>query len=285
MTPFELVEPKTLKEAAGLLDPDDPTIRPLGGGTALMLMMKAGLYSPSVLVSLQKIEDGHRQISLGADGSLLIGALTPLRALELSEIVPAVVRRTMTTLSNVRVRNVATIGGCLAHGDPHLDLPPVMMMLGASVTVVGPEGEREIRVEDLYEGYYETSLAPNELIATVHIPAVSDLKATYKKVTTRSSDDWPALGVAISLIVEGDDILNASVVISAATEKPMRMAGAETLLAGATAGDALLKQVGDAAADEAELISDPQGSAAYKRELLRVTVGRAVRAALDGEAD
>jgi len=285
MTPFELVEPKTLKEAAGLLDPDDPTIRPLGGGTALMLMMKAGLYSPSVLVSLQKIEDGHRQISLGADGSLLIGALTPLRALELSEIVPAVVRRTMTTLSNVRVRNVATVGGCLAHGDPHLDLPPVMMMLGASVTVVGPEGEREIRVEDLYEGYYETSLAPNELIATVNIPAVSDLKATYKKVTTRSSDDWPALGVAISLIVEGDDILNASVVISAATEKPMRMAGAETLLAGATAGDALLKQVGDAAADEADLISDPQGSAAYKRELLRVTVGRAVRAALDGEAD
>lgn len=285
MTPFELVEPKTLKEAAGLLDPDDPTIRPLGGGTALMLMMKAGLYSPSVLVSLQKVEDGHRHISLGADGSLLIGALTPLRALELSEIVPAVVRRTMTTLSNVRVRNVATVGGCLAHGDPHLDLPPVMMMLGASVTVVGPEGEREIRVEDLYEGYYETSLAPNELIATVNIPAVSDLKATYKKVTTRSSDDWPALGVAISLIVEGDDILNASVVISAATEKPMRMAGAETLLAGATAGDALLKQVGDAAADEADLISDPQGSAAYKRELLRVTVGRAVRAALDGEAD
>ena len=285
MTPFELVEPKTLKEAAGLLDPDDPTIRPLGGGTALMLMMKAGLYSPSVLVSLQKVEDGHRHISLGADGSLLIGALTPLRALELSEIVPAVVRRTMTTLSNVRVRNVATVGGCLAHGDPHLDLPPVMMMLGASVTVVGPEGEREIRVEDLYEGYYETSLAPNELIATVNIPAVSDLKATYKKVTTRSSDDWPALGVAISLIVKGDDILNANVVISAATEKPMRMAGAETLLAGATAGDALLKQVGDAAADEAELISDPQGSAAYKRELLRVTVGRAVRAALDGEAD
>ncbi|MEE2688002.1 MAG: FAD binding domain-containing protein [Pseudomonadota bacterium] len=285
MTPFELVEPKTLKEAAGLLDPDDPTIRPLGGGTALMLMMKAGLYSPSVLVSLQKVEDGHRHISLGADGSLLIGALTPLRALELSEIVPAVVRRTMTTLSNVRVRNVATVGGCLAHGDPHLDLPPVMMMLGASVTVVGPEGEREIRVEDLYEGYYETSLASNELIATVNIPAVSDLKATYKKVTTRSSDDWPALGVAISLIVEGDDILNASVVISAATEKPMRMAGAETLLAGATAGDALLKQVGDAAADEADLISDPQGSAAYKRELLRVTVGRAVRAALDGEAD
>ena len=79
--------------------------------------------------------------------------------------------------------------------------------------------------------------------------------------------------------------MNASVVISAATEKPMRMAGAETLLAGATAGDALLKQVGDAAADEADLISDPQGSAAYKRELLRVTVGRAVRAALDVEAD
>ena len=284
MTPFELEEPTTLTEAVGLLDADDPTIRPLGGGTALMLMMKSGLFTPSVLVSLQKVEDSYREVSAGTGGSLSAGALAPLRALELSDAAPAVVRRTMKTLSNVRVRNVATIGGCLAHGDPHMDLPPVMTALGASVTTVGPGGTRTINVEDLYEGYYETVLASNELIATLEVPAIAGVRAAYKKVTTRAADDWPALGVAVALIGEGLNVAEARVVVSAATEKPTRMKAAEELLMGAEVTDGLLKQAGDAAVDEADLITDPQGSAAYKRELLRVTVGRAVRSALEKEA-
>ena len=284
MTPFELAEPTTLTEAVGLLDADDPTIRPLGGGTALMLMMKSGLFTPSVLVSLQKVEDSYREVSAGTGGSLCAGALTPLRALELSDAAPAVVRRTMKTLSNVRVRNVATIGGCLAHGDPHMDLPPVMTALGASVTTVGPGGTRTINVEDLYKGYYETVLASNELIATLEVPATAGVRAAYKKVTTRAADDWPALGVAVALTGEGLNVAEARVVVSAATEKPTRMKAAEELLMGAEVTDDLLKQAGDAAVDEADLITDPQGSAAYKRELLRVTVGRAVRSALEEEA-
>ena len=284
MTPFEFAEPTTLTEAVELLDADDPTVRPLGGGTALMLMMKSGLFTPSVLVSLQKVEDNYREVSAGADGSLSVGALAPLRALELSDAAPAVVRRTMKTLSNVRVRNVATIGGCLAHGDPHMDLPPVMTALGASVTTVGPDSSRTINVEDLYEGYYETVLASNELIATLEVPETAGLRAAYKKVTTRAADDWPALGVAVAITGDGLNVAKARIVVSAATEKPTRLSAAEGMLTGAEITDDLLKQAGDAAVDEAELITDPQGSAGYKRELLRVTVGRAVRSALDGKA-
>ncbi len=279
MIPFELAQPSSLQEAVGLLDPDDPTIRPLGGGTALMLMMKLGLFQPSLLVSLAEVEEAYRGISAAADGALTIGALTPLRALEQSADIPDVVRRTMRTLSNVRVRNVATVGGSLAHGDPHMDLPPVMTALGASVTVMGPSGERTIALEDLYQGYYETALVPNELIASLSVPSQAGMRAAYKKVTTRSADDWPALGVAVSIDLEGA----VKVVVSAAMEKPTRMTGSESLLSGGTIDDEVLKRAGDAAAEEAELISDPQGSAAYKRELLRVTVGRAVRQALDGE--
>ena len=279
MIPFELAQPSSLHEAVGLLDPDNPTIRPLGGGTALMLMMKLGLFQPSLLVSLAEVEEAYRGISAAADGALTIGALTPLRALEQSVDIPDVVRRTMRTLSNVRVRNVATVGGSLAHGDPHMDLPPVMTALGASVTVMGPSGERTIALEDLYQGYYETALVPNELIASLSVPSQAGMRAAYEKVTTRSADDWPALGVAVSIDLEGA----VKVVVSAAMEKPTRMTGSESLLSGGTIDDEVLKRAGDAAADEAELISDPQGSAAYKRELLRVTVGRAVRQALDGE--
>lgn len=281
MIPFELAQPNSLREAIDLLDADDPTVRPLGGGTALMLMMKSGLFRPTLLVSLAGVEDTYRGISAAAGGALTIGALTPLRMLERSAEMPMVVRRTMRTLSNVRVRNVATVGGSLAHGDPHMDLPPVMTALGATVTIMGASGERVLPLEELYQGYYETALDPNELIASLTVPSQEGVRAAYKKMTTRSADDWPALGVAVSINAEG----SAKIVVSAATEKPTRLKGAEEALSDGSFDTDTLKRAGDAAADEADLISDPQGTAAYKRELLRVAVGRAVRDALAGEAD
>ena len=148
MTPFELVEPATLKEAIAAIDPDDPTVRPIAGGTALMLMMKAGVFQPRRLVSLRKIDGGMSGISRSAMASCSIGALTPLSVVEHSPEVARhapVIPRIMPRLSNVRVRNVATVGGALAHGDPHMDLPPVVIALGARVRIVGAEGERELR--------------------------------------------------------------------------------------------------------------------------------------------
>src|SRR5262245_41064819 len=148
MIPFELAEPTSLAEAIALLDPYDDAIRPIAGGTALMLMMKAGVFKPAKLVSLGKIERKHAAITADADG-LSIGAMTTLADLEQSADVlkyAPLITRTLLTLSNVRVRNVATVGGALAHGDPHMDLPPVLMALGASLTVSGPNGSRRLPV-------------------------------------------------------------------------------------------------------------------------------------------
>src|SRR5215831_14407006 len=117
MTPFELAEPATIEEALRLLDPDDATVRPIGGGTALMLMMKAGVFRPTRLVSLRKIT-GLSRVVATPEGGLAIGAMTPLSDVERAPEVAqhaGVIVRTMRRLSNVRVRNVATIGGCLAH--------------------------------------------------------------------------------------------------------------------------------------------------------------------------
>src|SRR4051812_15938838 len=140
MIQFELAEPMTFSDAIRLLDPKDETIRPVAGGTALMLMMKAGVFRPAKLVSLRKIESNYAAITADARG-LTIGAMTTLSDLEYSEDVSAhapLVTQTLLTLSSVRVRNVATVGGALAHGDPHMDLPPVLMALDATLTVVGP---------------------------------------------------------------------------------------------------------------------------------------------------
>jgi aerobic carbon-monoxide dehydrogenase medium subunit len=249
-----------------------------------MLMMKAGVFRPRRLVSLRKLAARYSRVVAGEDGGLTIGAMTPLavveRSPEVARVAP-VIPRAMRRLSNIRVRNVATIGGNLAHGDPHMDLPPVLIALGAEVAVVGPEGERTIAVEDLFVGYFETALAKNELIAELRIPAQGRSRAVYLKVTTGSAEDWPALGVAVALEAEGTTVKSARVVVSAATEKATRLKAAERSLTSATIDDRTLARAGDTAADEAECISDVRGSAAYKRELVRVYVGRAVRQALN----
>ena len=291
MTPFELVEPASLGEAIALLDPDDTGVRPIAGGTALMLMMKAGVFRPTRLVSLRKLPRLNARMALAPDGALTIGAMTPLalveRSPEVARIAP-VIPRAMRRLSNIRVRNVATIGGNLAHGDPHMDLPPILIALNAKVAVVGANGaqaaERTIAVEDLLAGYFETVLAKNELIAELRIPPQGRSRAAYLKVTTGSAEDWPALGVAVALESEGSAVKSARVVVSAATEKATRLKGVERLLAGATVDEKMFARAGDAAAEEAECMTDVRGSAAYKRELTRVYIGRALRQALGNGA-
>ena len=283
MIPFEMVEPASLKEALALLDPQEPAIRPVAGGTALMLMMKAGVFTPTRLVCLHRIEPNFSGITLGGSGELRIGAMATLRAVEKDSNIAArlpVLAQAMRTLSSVRVRNVARVGGALAHGDPHMDLPPVLAALGARISIAGPNKDREMPLEQLYTGYYETVLEKNELITAATVPALNGRKAAYMKVTSRTADDWPSLGVAVSFAFKDGTIGDPLVVVSAATEKVTRMAAAERVLQGATPDDATLRRAGDAAADEVQTLSDAHGSAPYKRELLRVYLRRAVRQAL-----
>jgi len=248
MVPFELAEPGSLPEALALLDAEDA--RAFSGGTALMLMMKAGVLRPRRLVSLRKL--GLDRIEV--NGALQIGAMTTLRALERSEVVkrdwPAIAQ-TLRTLSNVRVRNVATVGGALAHADPHMDLPPLLAALGAQVTIQGKQGTRTVPVEDLYAGYLENTLQRGELITRVEVPALGKRRAAYLKCTTRSADDWPAVGVAVML---GDE---KRIFVSAATDRPTRL-------------------VDEASIESLRIEGDLHGSADYKRQLLRVYLKRAI---------
>jgi carbon-monoxide dehydrogenase medium subunit len=287
MSPFELVEPRSLREAISLLDPDDASVRAIAGGTAVMLMMKAGVFRPRRLVSLRGIADRFTGVETGPGGELRVGAMTPLAAHERAEEVRRewpVIARTLATLSNVRVRNVATVGGHLAHADPHLDLPPVLSALDARVTIAGPDGERTVPVESLATGYYETVLRRNELITTLTVPPLGRRRAAYLKCTTRSADDWPALGVAVALDLDGAAIRDARVVVSAATDKPTRLAAAESALRGGALDEPTLGRAGEAAADGLEIVGDAHGSASYKKQLLRVYLGRAVRAVATGAA-
>jgi aerobic carbon-monoxide dehydrogenase medium subunit len=285
MTPFELKEPESLAEAISLLDPDNPEVRPISGGTALMLMMKSGVFRPARLVSLQKIEADYAKIEPGADGSIRIGALASLSQIERSDSVrraAPVIERTMRHLSNVRVRNVARLGGNLAHGDPHMDLPPVLSSLGATAVVAGASGSRRIAVEDLFSGYYETVLARDELITFVDVPAQAGWQSAYLKCTTRSAEDWPALGIACSIRAKDGTIGDVRLMISAATEKMTRLHAAENELRGQAIGEAIFARAAEAARAETETIDDSRGSAAYKSVLVAVYARRVLEQASFG---
>lgn len=282
MAPLEFLVPYSLEEAIELLDPEDAGVRPVSGGTAIMLMMKAGVLTPSRLVSLQRIGMQHEQVRVSEAGELVIGGMTRLATLEHDAAVRRgwpVLARTMRTLSSVRVRSVATVGGALAHADPHMDLPPVLAALGARVTVTGPRGERIVAADALATGYYETVLGRDELISAVTVPAQPG-PAAYMKVTTRAAHDWPALGLAVVLTVAEGRIAKASVVVGAATDRPTRLHAAQLALEGAAPDDNLLRRAGEAGAEEIDIIGDAHGTAAYKRQLLRVSLGRAVRTAM-----
>lgn len=280
---FELLEPATLDEAVGLLDADDTAVRAIAGGTALSLLLQTRIFKPQRLVSLRRLNGSLRGVHVDTDGGLRIGALTTLTELERSPVLAIaeqVLSRALHTLSNVRVRNVATIGGHLAHADPHMDLPPILITLGARVRTVSPRGERWIDVADLITGYYETSLAGDELIVELHVPAQpAGVRAAYAKFTALSADDWPTVGVAVWLRREGDTIAEARVAVSAATDRPTRLAAAEKALTGGIAGAQAFAAAAAAAAGEVEPLSDLRGSGPYKREMVRVHVRRALEAA------
>src|ERR1700740_2582258 len=292
MKPFELVEPNTLAEAIALLDPADSSIRAIAGGTALMLMMKARLFQPTRLVSLHRLNGTLRGVRLSDDGSLSIGALTSLRELERSSLVATstpVITRALRMLANVRIRNVATIGGHLAHGDPHMDLPPILLTMGARVRAASSRGERWIDMSDFFVGYYQTALAKDELIAELRVPAQpAAVCGAYAKCTALSADDWPAVGVAVWYRTEEAIVREARIGISAATERPIRAVAAEAALVGSPAEPAAFARAAEAAAEEVQTLADIRGSASYKREMVRVYVRRALQRALhsrSGEAE
>jgi aerobic carbon-monoxide dehydrogenase medium subunit len=282
MSDLEYIEPNSLEGVFALLDPDDPAVRPIGGGTALMLMMKAGMYKPRRLVSLRQIGNRFDSFAQTADGSAFrIGALTTFAQLEHSPEIRArfpVISQAMKTLANVRVRNVATVGGNIAHADPHLDLPPIWVALDATALIVKSGAERVIPVEEIFAGYYETTISNDELVAEIEVPIRPGWYSRYVKVTTRAAHDWPALGLALSLDFEDTRVRDLRLVLSAAIDRPVRLLQAEGALRGEQINDASLKRAVEACLGEVEIESDSRGSSDYKRHLLAVHLRRAIDA-------
>lgn len=287
MRAFEYVEPRTIDEAVRELDPENPFSRVVAGGTGLALMMKTGVFQPEKLISLSRLEGEGREIS-DKDAKVVIGAMVSLSELEDSTFARSrvpLLGRLLARLSNRRVRNQATVGGALCHGDPHMDLPPTMIALDATARIVGATGERELPIADLYRGYYETTLSPGEVVAVVTVPMPADRHFAYLKFTTRSHDDWPSVGVAASFVKEGNTMTDVRVVLGAAVVTPRRLADVEAVLEGAAVSDRVFEEAGECARNADGVDTDSLGSESYKRSLIDVLTRRVLRDAADEGAE
>ena len=283
MIDFALLRPQTIDEAVALLAEYGEDARPLAGGTALALLLKQRLVQPAALVSLAGIP-ALKGIRVEADG-LHIGAMTHHAAIERLAGVEGVSPLLVETYRHVatrRIRNQATVGGGLAHGDPAQDPPAALLALDALVRIVGPAGERTIPVEALFVDYYETDLQPGEILTEVIVPPQPIGSAgAYLKFLPRTVDDYATVAVAVRLSLVGRELANVRVAFIAAGSTPIRAQAVEELLNGAVPQPGVLHEAGELAKTVVDPLDDLRGSAAYKREMAAVFLQRAVEAALE----
>jgi len=282
MRRFQLIEPASLAEASQALAEDEEA-RAIAGGTALLVMTKLGVFIPTTLVNLLKL-DGLRDIAYGPDG-LRIGALASIHDVERHPEVRQrypILASACHVVANIRIRNLATIGGNIANADYQSDPPAVLLALDASVEIAGPSQTRRIPLDDLLVGSYETTLEPGEIVTAIHIPPPpAGAEGRYVKFTTRSSEDRPSAGVAALVTTSNGIIDDARIVVGAVSPRPVRVDVAE-IAHGQAASPSLVAAMASAAAAAVEPVEDLRGGVEYKRRLTEVLTRRLLTESLQG---
>jgi CO/xanthine dehydrogenase FAD-binding subunit len=285
MRPFEYVEPASLEDAVAVLGQlKDDACAVLAGGTDLLVMMQQDKIRPRHVVNVAKLP-GLDGIVVEAGRGVRIGSLATVRSLERSSELAAdypIIGEAVRFFGGVTIRNMATIGGNLARGNPSADLPPVLVVLDARIRVVGPSGERTIPVEEFFVGPGATVLQPDEILTEVEIPEPPTGAGTaYQKQCMRGVD-LATVGVAALVVVEPSSrrCREARLCFAGAAAVPLRCREAEKILRGAVLTDAVVAQAAEAAAAEARpregsFRADP----VYRRRLLRALTIKMVKQA------
>jgi carbon-monoxide dehydrogenase medium subunit len=282
MRDFYFHTPNTLDEALTLLEEHQDDGRPMAGGTALVVLMKQSLLDADHLISLAKVP-GLSGIRLESDG-LHIGALTHHREVETSDLVKQhapLLADVYHHVATVRIRNVATVGGGLAHADPAQDPPPGLIVLDAKVKLQSKAGERILPINELFTDYYETAIEPGELLTEVIVPALpAGAKATYIKFLPRTADDYATVAVAARAQLDNGAVRNLRVALGAAAPTPVHAVAVQQALEGQQATPENIRRAAEAVADIVDPLEDFRGSSDYKRDMAVVFTRRALERVL-----
>lgn len=274
---FDLLQPRSLEEAVALLQQYGDDSRPLGGGTTLIILLKQRVVRYRVLVDLQSIPD-LADIRRDPEG-VRIGALATHRKVETSELIresfPALAYA-FSQIGNVRVRQTASVGGNLAHGDYRLDPPPPLLVLNAAVHLFGPDGARTVRIREFFTGTYETALRPGELVTSITVPfAPANSRANYLRYSALSANDWPCLGVAAYLSSTNGRCQELRLALGGLAPTPLLIDRLDFVI-GQALDRPVVDKVLDTIDEQISPVADLRGSEWYKRRMARVFVKKAL---------
>ncbi len=284
MIDFEFHQATDLDHAFSLLADYGDDARLMSGGTALVLQMKQRFSQPGHVIGLTRIP-GLDGIEETEDGSIRIGGLCTQRQVEnhplVTERIP-LVAGAYRHVATPRIRNMATVGGGLAHGDPNQDPPPSLIALGASVVLSSANGgQRIVPAEELFVDYFETDVRPGEIITGLVVPPAPDGAGTsYLKFLPRTADDYATVSVAAVVTPDASgNCGDVRIVLGSVGLTPIRAAAAEDALRGQPLTDEAIREAAATVQDAVDPLDDHRGSAEYKREMAEVFTRRAVRQA------
>jgi carbon-monoxide dehydrogenase medium subunit len=278
---FDYHAPKTLPEALGLLGQFGEEAKVLSGGQSLLPLLKLRFAQPAHLIDIGRIPGLDYIKEEG--GFLRIGALVREAALERSELVRlkyAILADTASVIADPLVRNLATVCGNLAHGDPANDHPATMLALGAGVVLTGAKGSRTVPVAQFFTGLFTTALTPTEVLSEIRIPAPPAVSGGAYVKLERKVGDFATAGAAAFLVLKGGVIERVGIGLTNVGPTPVKAAAAEKYLAGKKPDEPAFAEAGRLAAAAASPSADRRGSAEYKKEMARVLTVRALRKAL-----
>jgi carbon-monoxide dehydrogenase medium subunit len=280
---FEYHTPSTIGEATALLAKLGEDAKVLSGGQSLIPLMKLRLASPAHLVDINGIP-GLSGIREG-DGVLRIGALTRESELEESELVRSrypLLHDTSKVIADPLVRNLATVGGNLAHGDPANDHPATMLALGAEVVAVGPKGERRLPIALFFTGPFATSLKPDEILVEIRVPTPPARSGGAYLKLERKVGDFATAAVAAQVTLGANGACEqVGIGLTNVGLTPIKATKAEASLKGKALDESAIKRAAELAAEAAEPSADLRGSVEYKKDLVRVLTARALRKAVE----
>jgi carbon-monoxide dehydrogenase medium subunit len=284
MKNFDYLEPKTVGAACRLLAKHNGNAKVFAGGAHLTILMKQGLYQPKVLINIKKIP-ALQGIRFDSRKGLTLGALVTHREIETSAVVREqypVLAEAEREVANIRVRNMGTVGGNLASGEPLTDLSQIFIALDGRLEIAGPKDTRTIAVEELFVDFYQTSLSDDEIVTRVMLPPLPPRSGIeYIRFSSSSVVDKPSVGVAVRMTLEksGAVCRTVRVIMGCVGPTPVRALGAEGLLVGKAATPELIEEAGAMASQECHPTDDLRGSERYKRAVVRALVRRAAATA------
>jgi carbon-monoxide dehydrogenase medium subunit len=281
MIRFDYLEPATLNEVFSLLEKHRDDARVIAGGTSLIIWMRQRLLMPKLVIGLGRIPD-FDTITFDPRDGLRIGAGARHRDVELSPAIKQhypLLHETFRKVAQPRIRNMGTIGGNLAGGDPLTDPGASLMALDAELTLTSSNKTRTMALEEFFVDYYQTALEPGELLTEIWVPPPQRRGWSHIKFTPRSIEDFATVGVAVTLQAGNGTCEDVRVGLNSVASIIVRAKKAEEVLRGKPISDAALQAMGEVAATEVDPMDDNRGSADYKRDLVKVLVRRAVQEA------